>query len=219
MKKLCSAFAVFMLFCCDFFAQTEASGINDIANNPQEAFYYIKQLETFYPLLWKGESESLKDYRVDAYGEERDAICTFQIAEIRIGGPLDERRKIAEQQGFFTLMKNAADAPRKSVVDLRETLSDTRGSAHKIIATLLICRYIYYLQILQQAERGEWTDVARHLTSWASVISTVRPNGTFQVHLEKLLDHLLAKYSIPDREKNTLLTLKKRLSDQKAELK
>lgn len=205
MKKLYLLPLILIACCYSFSAQGEKLSADNIANNPQEAFYYLKQLEEYYSLLWDGKDKDLKKYNIDESAKEQKSIIHhFKIDEIRTGGAQDERLKIAEKRGFFNLMEKVSNAPLKTTVDL-ENIN------YKITGTLLVSKYIYYLKILRLAQKNEWEKVAHNLTVWTNAISIIKTNGTLNKEIKRLIEHLLANYEIPDKEKKIILELKERL--------
>jgi len=214
MKKLFFSLSVFMVCCCCFSKQIEKFAVKNINNNPREAFFYVKQVEKFYPLLWKGKAKSLKGDNIEEFWKDQDAIVNFKINQIKAGGALEKRWKIATQQGFFNLMEEAFKAPLKNVVDLGNETAKNDSPSQKVIATLLVSRYIYYLQILRLAEKNRWEEVIHNLAVWENAVSVVRPNELFKNNIMRIINHILATYKIPEPQKDIVLKLKKKLEKQ-----
>ncbi len=183
-----------------------------ITNNPKEAYFYVKQLESYYPLLWTGEDKSIKGYNTDESAMEQNSIYDFKIDKIRNNGPQDKRLKIAEGRGFFQLLEKAFNAPLKTVVDIRGKHGSSEFN-YKLAGTLLVSKYIYYLKILRLANEKQWEKVAHNLKVWTNAIAVIKPNGTHKKGVKRLIDHLLTNYKIPDKEKKIILKLQKQTSN------
>lgn len=131
-------FISFINFCSYGYGQSN-NNVNKIANDPKEAYFYLKQIESYYPLLWKGEDENLKGYSIDESAKEQKSIYYFKIDNIRTNGPQDKRLKIAEERGFFKLIEKAFNAPSKTVVDIRGG-AESKSFNYKLAGTLLVSK-------------------------------------------------------------------------------
>jgi hypothetical protein len=212
MKKLYLLPLILLACCYSFSAQGEKLSTDNIANNPQESFYYINQLEKHYPLLWKHENKELDKFDIAEKTKEYNAIYLFKINEIKPDGYIVKLASLAKQDGIFTLLEKAYQAPLKTIADIGNYDKSPVEFKQKLASSLLQLKYIYYYKILKQSEEGKWEEVVKDLTIWANAFLVINNNKTFTKSISRLIIHLIENYKIPDKEKEAILKLEKHVN-------
>ncbi len=161
MRTIYMLFIIISVISCSRVYSKNNTSIDKIANNPEEAYFYIKQLKSYFPLLWEGKGSERFD--ISERTREHNDIYFFRIDKIKPNGPIAALSMIADKRGFFKLLEKAYQAPLKNVGDIGNYDDFPIEFKQKLAGALLQLKYIYYFKILKLAKENRWVILTKDL--------------------------------------------------------